>query len=220
VLRGRWRRFTPAELAQRLEELRARTNDRPHLVLGSEYFFAHDMAEVLAAGTSVVPLGEGRAVLVEFAAQTIPPLVEQPLYRAQLDGWTVVIAHPERNTALQARPELLVSLLRLGVKTQVTAGSITGAFGAAAQRAALDWLQRGYLHVVATDAHNTEKRPPLVRAVRQQVEEILGARAAQALFVDNPRAIVSGTALAWEPDVPYSTPPSGLLTRLKRLFTK
>jgi protein-tyrosine phosphatase len=220
VLRGRWRRFAPAELQQRLEELRARTDDRPHLVLGSEYFFAHDMADVLAAGSSIVPLGGGRAVLVEFAAQTMPPLVEQPLYRAQLDGWTIVIAHPERNLALQAKPELLLSLMRLGVKTQVTAGSITGSFGPAAQRAALDWLRRGWVHVVATDAHSVGKRPPHARAARRQVEELCGQQIAQALFVDNPRAIVAGTALAWEPDLPYSTVSPGLLTRLKRLFEK
>lgn len=220
VLRGRWPRFSPAQLQQRLEELRARTNDTPHLLLGSEYFFAHDMAEVLAAGASVVPLGSSRAVLVEFAAQTIPPLVEQPLYRAQLDGWTIVIAHPERNVALQSRPELLLSLIRLGAKAQVTAGSITGAFGAAAQRAALEWLRGGYIHVVATDAHSVEKRPPLVRAARRQVAELCGEEIAQALFVDNPRAIVTGMTLAWEADLPYSTRPAGFIARLKRFFTK
>src|ERR1043165_5122375 len=107
VRRGRWRRAPRAEWQATLDELRARTNDTPHLLLGSEYFFAHDMNEVLAEGTSIVPLGPSRAILVELASHAVPPMLEQPLHRAQLDGWTILLAHPERNAVFQSKPELL-----------------------------------------------------------------------------------------------------------------
>jgi protein-tyrosine phosphatase len=220
VLRGRWRRVARQELQAILDELRARTNDTPHLLLGSEYFFAHDMNEVLAAGTSIVPLGPSRAILVELAAHAVPPMLEQPLHRAQLDGWTVLLAHPERNLVLQSKPELLVGLVRLGVRMQVTAASLTGDFGADAERAAVEWLRRGLVHVIATDAHSVAKRPPRVREARTRVEEIVGGDAAEALFVGNPRAILGDQTLAWEPEVPYPTEPGGVMGRLKRLFSK
>lgn len=220
VLRGRWRRVPRAELQDRLEELRARTDDRPHLLLGSEYFFAHDMNEVLAAGTSIIPLGSSRAVLVELASHAVPPMLEQPLHRALLEGWTIVLAHPERNVVLQTKPELLASLVRLGVRTQVTAASITGGFGEEAQRCALAWLRAGLVHVIATDAHSAEKRPPRVREARARVAEILGEEAAAALFVENPRAILHDQTLAWEPEVPYPTQPAGIVVRLRRLLSK
>src|SRR5512142_1490099 len=73
VLRGRWRPVSHADLNAKIEELRVRTNDTPHLLLGSEYFFAHDMPEVLRGGTSVIPLAASRAVLVEFASNAVPP---------------------------------------------------------------------------------------------------------------------------------------------------
>jgi protein-tyrosine phosphatase len=220
VLRGRWRRVPRAELQATLEELRARTNDTPRLLLGSEYFFAHDINEVLAEGTSIVPLGPSRAILVELASHAVPPMLEQPLHRAQLDGWTILLAHPERNFVLQARPELLAALVRIGVRTQVTAASFTGGFGDAAQRAAVAWLQRGLVHVVATDAHSVGKRPPRIREARERIAEIAGENAAQALFVDNPRAILKDETLAWEPEVPYSVPPGGVFARLKRFLSK
>lgn len=220
VLRGRWRPVSRADLNGKLDELRARTDDTPHLVLGSEYFFAHDMPDVLQAGTPVIPLAGSRAVLVEFAANAVPPLVEQPFYRAQLDGWTLIIAHPERNHVFQTKPELLARLVRLGAKTQITAASITGGFGAEAEKSSLDWLRRGYVHLVATDAHSMAKRPPRIREARARVEEICGATIARALFIDNPKAILHDVSLAWEADVPYSTEPESLLRRMMRFFSK
>jgi protein-tyrosine phosphatase len=220
VLRGRWRRVPRAELEATLEELRARTNDTPRLLLGSEYFFAHDINEVLAEGTSIVPLGPSRAILVELAAHAVPPMLEQPLHRAQLDGWTILLAHPERNAVFQAKPELLAALVRIGVRTQVTAASFTGDFGDAAQRSAADWLRKGLVHVVATDAHSVKKRPPRIREARARVAEIAGEAAAEALFAANPRAILSDQTLAWEPEVPYSVEPGGVFARLKRFLSK
>ena len=142
VLRGRWQNTSRAQLAKILDELRAAVGDHPRIVLGSEYFFGHDMDEMLRT-ESILPLAGGRYVLVEFASNNVPPLVREPLYRVQLNGWMPVIAHPERNVVFQAKPEFLASLIRIGVKTQVTTGSVTGEFGPAAEAAAIDWLKRG-----------------------------------------------------------------------------
>src|SRR5688500_1091920 len=73
VLRGRWPSRSIPELRSRIDELRSRVGDHPRLILGSEYFFAHDAPEVLAEGTSIVPLAGSRYVLIEFASQAVPP---------------------------------------------------------------------------------------------------------------------------------------------------
>lgn len=221
VLRGRWQNTSRAELQSILEELRGKVGTTPRILLGSEYYFAHDMDEMLR-GESVLPLAGGRYVLVEFASHAIPPLVREPLYRAQLDGWTPLIAHPERNIVFQSKPELLASLIRIGVKTQVTTGSMTGHFGAEAEAAAIDWLQRGWVHVMATDAHNTTKRPPRFRAARARVAELAGEEVAEALFVGNPRSIIESRGLAYDPDLPEvsGSEPARLFTRIRRLFPK
>ena len=38
---------------------------------------------------------------------------------------------------------------------QITAGSLTGIFGPAPQQHAWTWLDRGMVHFVSSDAHNT-----------------------------------------------------------------
>lgn len=217
VLRGRWSNTSRAELQSRLDELQQRIGESPHLLLGSEYFFAHDINEALANG-EIVPLAGSRYVLIEFASNNIPPMVEQPLYRMQLDGWIPLIAHPERNLVFQSKPELLMSLIQQGARTQITTASFTRQFGDTARTSALDWLQRGMVHVVATDAHNTTKRPPVVAAARAVVAAAANESIAEALFVGNPRAIVEGRPFVYEPELPYPVEKSPFLGRVKRFL--
>ena len=219
VLRGRWRTAPIPELEARIVTLREKVGDTPRLLLGSEYFFAHDVAEVLRAGNAIVPLAGSRYVLMELASNNVPPMLDQPLYRMQLEGWTPIIAHPERNIVFQKKPELLVTLIEIGARFQVTAGSLTGEFGSAAQRAAETWVNAGLMHFVATDAHNTTKRPPRARPATEAVTAIAGARVAEALTVRNPAAVIENRALEYEPE-PRQSLENGFLTRLRGFFAR
>lgn len=57
-------------------------------------------------------------------------------------------------------------------------------------------MKQDAVHVLATDAHGLDSRPPILSAARKIAEEIVGRAAAVALVQDNPRAIVSGQAIA------------------------
>jgi protein-tyrosine phosphatase len=217
VLRGRWKAFGIPELESRIAELRRRVGESPRLLLGSEYFFAHDVVEVLGAGNAIVTLAGSRYVLVELAANSVPPLIEQPLYRMQLGGWVPVLAHPERNLVFQAKPDVLAELLDHGVKTQLTAGSLTGEFGPQAKQAAEVFLRRNLIHFVATDAHNMTRRTPRVRAAKAVLEELVGSEVTDALMVRNPRAVIENRPLEWDPD-PIPEAEGGFFTRLRSFF--
>lgn len=214
VLRGRWPVHSPLELESRMRELRDAVGDTPRLILGSEYYFGHDMTELLRAGESIVPLAGGRYVLLELASNSVPPMLEQPLYRAQLEGWMPVIAHPERNTVFQAKPELLHHLINHGALVQVTATSLTGAFGAQARAAAETFIRRNLVHFIASDAHNIDKRPPRVREAIDVLRSLAGDEITHALTHANPLSVVENRGLAWVPE-PQESRPSGFFTRLR-----
>jgi protein-tyrosine phosphatase len=217
VLRGRWPTFSRRELESRLAELQAGVGETPRILLGSEYFFSHDMAEILREGTTVFPLAAGRYVLLELPANSVPPMFNQPLYRAQLEGWLPILAHPERNTVFQASPEMLAALIEHGLRVQITATSLTGAFGPQARHAAETFLRSGLVHFVATDAHNKDKRPPRIQEALAALKTIVGEAAAQALTVENPRAVIENRSLPYEPE-PKEVASPGLFTRLKSFF--
>ena len=214
VLRGRWNP-TPADTLHGLADtLAAKIGHAPQLVLGSECFFDHDVSGALRAGT-VIPLARSRYVLIEFASHNVPPMIAQAFYQLQLDGWIPVIAHPERNAIFQARPDLLASLIRSGAKTQITTGSFTGAFGGKAEKAAHAWLRQEWVHFAATDAHNTAHRPPIVAEAVRVITQIAGEKVLQSITVDNPRAVLEGKALPYDPE-PRAPENAGFLRGLGR----
>lgn len=218
VMRGLWQPVALSKLRTLLEDLQSRVGDHPRLLSGSEYFFGHDVADLLEAGDAILPLAGSRYVLVELVANNIPPLIEQPLYRMQLGGWVPVLAHPERNIVFQSHPEALESLVHLGARTQITAGSLTGDFGDAAQKAAEEFLRRRLVHFVATDAHNMGKRAPLMARAKAALGELVDAGTVDALLQQNPLAVVENRPLPWEPE-PLSVARDGLFTRLRSFFT-
>jgi protein-tyrosine phosphatase len=95
-----------------------------------------------------------------------------------------------------AQPEKLERFVEIGALCQVTASSITGAFGRAAQVAADEFFQRGLLHVVASDSHSVERRPPSMSKAREVVLQRWGRDAESILFDSTPAAIVGNEVMA------------------------
>jgi protein-tyrosine phosphatase len=94
-----------------------------------------------------------------------------------------------------------------------------GEFGPQARQAAETFLRRRLVHFIATDAHNTTKRPPRVREAQATLEELVGSNVAEALMVHNPRAVVENKPLPYDPD-PLPEAEGGFFTRLRSFFNR
>lgn len=125
-------------------------------------------------------------LLLEF------PHGEMPFGAERLTGWLLqqniipMIAHPERNKGLMREPDKLTPLIQQGCLLQVTASSVAGGFGETAQELAMHWLEKNWVTILASDAHNTDHRPPILSAGLAAASELLGAEAVQRLVIDNP----------------------------------
>lgn len=130
-----------------------------------------------------------KVLLLEF------PHGEFPIGATKLTQWLIdhqirpMIAHPERNKGILERPEYLNDLLEQGCLLQVTAASVTGHFGAKAEKMALSLIAKGHATVIATDAHHIKRRPPLLREAYNIVSKLESQAVAQRLTVDTPWAI-------------------------------
>ncbi len=113
---------------------------------------------------------------------------------------TPVITHPERNPILQQDLPRVLRWVELGCAVQVTASALTGDWGERVWRSAEWLLKRDAVHVLATDAHDTRHRRPVLSAAREAAEETCSADVARALVDDNPRAIIGGRALPYFPN--------------------
>ena len=110
-------------------------------------------------------------------------------------GLVPIITHPERNAAIRRTPRKLARWVELGCCVQVTAGSFVGRFGMAAHRCVNGLLASGLVHVVASDAHDCEHRPPTLDSVYDALVHEWGAESIHPLFVDNPRAVIAGATI-------------------------
>lgn len=159
---------------------------------GGEFRMEPELPRKLAAGELMTLNDTGRYLLVEMPATLVPGFTGSVLYELQLQGVTPIIAHPERNAGFAREPELLGEMVKRGILTQITAGSLTGMFGREAHRAALTFLAKGWGHIIASDAHSATGRIPMLSAAAGVVTEQMGAEVADLLVAENPRRIIEG----------------------------
>jgi len=110
-------------------------------------------------------------------------------------GIQAIISHPERHPMI-ARPGSFARsvLLRwLGqAQIQLTAASLLGDFGAAAQQAAWHFLFSGWACLVATDTHDLDGRRPRMKAAYDQIRTKLGEATARRVCIENPLRVLEG----------------------------
>lgn len=152
-------------------------------------------------------IGESPFLLVEMPYMGWPLDLGERLSRLHVQGFRAVLAHPERNTDVQERPDLLEPIAASGVLIQLTAASIDGRLGRQVRACARTLLDRRLAHMVASDAH-----APSIRAIGlgPAVATLGDDALARWLTVDVPGAVLAGAGL---PPRPMSRPRRRLFGR-------
>lgn len=194
-------RFVPERVKQRRDEVQAVFEGRLRLASGCDFHLSFENLQEIRHEPARFTLNQKNYLLVEFADYSIPPSMDEALHQLQLAGLRPVITHPERNPLIRTRPERLFRWLRQGCYAQVTAGSLHGRWGKAAQSAAASWVEGGAVHFLATDAHNTTTRPLKLKETFDLVAKSSGPKVARALLVENPLAAFEGRALPYAPEL-------------------
>lgn len=197
---------TPGQMEEALASVRAAAGGTIRLVGGGEVALERldqpreDLARFGLGGNP-------RYVLVEMPYSGWPLGLAETLFRLKASGITPVLAHPERNPEVQARPGLLAPVVAGGALVQLTAASVDGRLGERARACAGALLDARLAHLLASDSHAPSVRATgLSAAVRALDDETLG----RWLTEDVPRAILE------DAQVP-SRPPAG---RRRRFFRR
>ncbi len=201
-LRSDHPRVRLGEVADRCEELNARLEEAS---VGLRVVAGGEADALWAQGASdeelrLASYGQrGRDLLLETPYGPLPDGFEELLFRLRLRGFRVLLAHPERNPTLQREPERLAEIVGRGALVQVTALSLARADrGSRSRRLALELVERGHAHVIASDSHSAEWRAPDLSAGVAAAAKVAPGRA-QWMVTDAPAAILAGDPL---PDPP------------------
>ena len=199
VLRGRWVNGDPETRDALVLKLNSMLGGTPAILSGCEYFLSSDAVELVERGKwgPLTTLNRGRYLLVEFPPGEMLPGTGDIFHELSVLGVTPVVAHPERNRLFAEDPGRLEDLLERGAIAQLTAGSLLGDFGVAPLDASAEFLRRGLVQLVASDAHSLDARPPRLAAARARVRADWGAAAELGIFESNPRALLVSEPLPW-----------------------
>ena len=151
----------------------------------------------------MMTISDGKKYLfLEFPFQGIPYQAEEVIFQIMTRGIIPIITHPERNLEIGQRPQRYYEMIRMGCLGQVTAMSLTGEFGSRVRQIAERLLKNRLIHFIASDAHSTDGRPPILSEGVRAAEKIVGKEEAQKMVTKYPQAILEGR----KPDVPEPIP--------------
>ena len=184
--------YIPALVDERIAELNGLTGNTPRIHRGCDFHLSIDNVEACLNDHTPYTINGLCYLMVEFAEFFVPPSTENVLRELTERGISPVITHPERNPVLRESTARLERWIATGCSIQITAQSLTDRFGREARDATWNWLRRGMVHVLASDAHDTIHRPPRLDLAHAIVTEKLGEEVAELLLVVNPAANIRG----------------------------
>ena len=182
---------------------------------GADVHVSTEITELHKAGR-LPTLNGTRYFLLEFPHTMVPHGIDPVLFEWQVAGLIPILTHPERNAELATDLPRVADLVRRGVLMQVTAASLAGELDAAAEEAALTMLSAGCIHFLATDAHSSTWRRPVLSAARERAAELTDAATARALVLDNPRLVLANEPIAVAEPVLSEPPPKPWYKRWNR----
>jgi len=185
-------RFEPEQIAERIAQIQAAVPGGPRLYTGCDFHLTYDNIQSAIDQPRKYTINQKCYLLVEFSDLMVFHNTAEIFARLSQAGMIPVITHPERNSLLRQRIEQIAQWVEAGARVQVTAMSLAGGFGKRARNFSQQLLERRLVHVIASDAHDCEHRPPVLDEAYTWLSEQYDKELAEALCVSNPGATLTG----------------------------
>jgi protein-tyrosine phosphatase len=182
------------KLVYKLNELLQNSNVPLEVMPGGEVRVDERLCQLLDTDKILTLADSNKYILLELPHQIFID-IEPLLGELTSMGIESVIGHPETNAALVAQSKTLCRWLEKSTHLQITASSLVGDFGPTIQRAAWGFLSKGWVSLIATDAHDVNGRQPRMRDAFDLIRKKLGEDIAHLLSIENPSRVVNGQEL-------------------------
>lgn len=127
--------------------------------MGAEVYFTTALPGL---DLSVLAFAKSNYILIEFPTTCHPAGIDETLFAVRQQGYTPILAHVERYPFVTEDPTLLYNWVSAGCLAQINAA------GLLREGRTAHWLQKlmdwNLVHLLSTDAHSMETRPPNLRA--------------------------------------------------------
>ena len=153
----------------------------------AEHHLRPSLFDRIDAG-AVVPIGgKGKWLLVELPWSPIPN-PEEIIFRIQMKGFRVILAHPERYKYIE--PPMVERFVERGVLMQVELGSFADLYGRRARKRALRYADKGQCHVLATDLHHSKNASKWIASALKYIRKRYGEDGLERVLKVNPQLLM------------------------------
>lgn len=187
----------PEEIREKVlllqERIRASCPDL-YLYPGGELYYDSELPDKIERG-GVCRLANTDYVLVEFSTEVAFGDMRRAFHEILCIGVMPILAHIERYRCLRKSREYVQELLEMGVYFQANASGVLGKGTNRERRFLKSLLKKGCLHLIATDAHDTSLRVPVLSVCAAYVKKRHGAEKAETIFFENPKKIMKNESI-------------------------
>lgn len=178
----------------KVREIAKEVADDLVIAYGAEIYYTPSILEKLEK-KQLPTINGSRYALIEFSMNTPYRDIHKGLSNILMLGITPVIAHIERYDALENNEKRVRELINMGCYTQINSYHVLKPklFGERykfMKKRARYFLDRDLVHIVASDMHNLDSRPPYMEQAYDIITKNYGTNKARELFVENPRKII------------------------------
>lgn len=117
-------------------------------------------------------------ILLELPTSHCPAFLDRTLCSFRADGIIPLIAHVERYPYVLNNPAILYKWIANGACIQVNAGAL---LGGGPKKQILNMIRWGLVHVISSDTHSLQRRPPNLSKAMHVVERALGKETVRRL---------------------------------------
>lgn len=185
------------------------------VLLGNELYYTSDLIERFDE-LDFFSMNNSKYILMEFSPINFPKNIEDVIYEIKIRGYIPIIAHAERYKQVQEDVNIVLDCIKEGALIQVNASSILGKNGEKAEDTSKKLLDNNMVHFVATDAHSSNRRRPLIKDSYNYILKNYSKEVAEKLFIENPTAVIENRDISILNPTKYEEKRSFL----KRLFRK
>jgi tyrosine-protein phosphatase YwqE len=165
---------SPANILPALDRLRLEVKNAGiniEIEVGAEYLM-DDGFEALIKEDKLLTFGS-KYVLVEFSYFSIHPAYKEYFFELQINGYQVILAHPERYSFWYRDLGKFADLKDRGIFFQMNVGSITGYYSPDVRKFAEKLVDADMIDFVGSDMHNQKMMDELVKVQYDRLMEKL-----------------------------------------------
>ena len=126
-----------------------------NLYIGNEIFINENIDEHIK-NNEIAPLNNSKYLLIELPMGRMYNNTKTIFFELIRQGYTVILAHPERYRYMQDDDKMLEELLEMGVLLQGNYRSIFGYYGKDAKKAIKKFLKNKQISFLGSDIHKND----------------------------------------------------------------